>query len=147
MQVFSPGFRNVYDLAVTANGMYTFDNGANPTWGGVPINEGTPNVTNQPNDTTGQTNNAAGLYFVIFDGFYGGHPNPIRANPTGAGLYDEAGNLRTLPADWPPVPIRRWPTRGRATTCCPARTNGALFTMLGSFNGLTEYTASALTAR
>ena len=64
VQVFSPGFRNAYDLVVTANGMYTFDNGANPTWGGVPINEGTPNVTNQPNDTTGQTNNAPGLYFV-----------------------------------------------------------------------------------
>ena len=142
VQVFSPGFRNAYDLAVTANGMYTWDNGANPTWGGVPINEGTPNVTNQPNDTSGQTNNAAGLY-RIFDGFYGGHPNPIRANPSGAGLYDESGRLRTLPSDWPPVPVSMADPR-QGDYRLPGPESGALITFPGSLNGLTEYTASAL---
>ena len=136
VQLFSPGFRNVYDLAVTATGIYTWDNGANPTWGGVPINEGTPNVTNQPNDTSGQTNNAAGLY-RIFDGFYGGHPNPIRANPTGAGLYDESGNPRTLPSDWPPVPVSMADPR-QGDYRLPGPDSGALITFPGSFNGPTD---------
>ncbi|WP_368662398.1 hypothetical protein [Zobellia laminariae] len=33
-----------------------------------------------------------------FGSFYGGHPNPIRANPTGAGLYTAPANLETVGA-------------------------------------------------
>ena len=47
VQIFSPGYRNAYDLVVTQNGaVYVTDNGANVGWGGFPVNEGGPNVTN-----------------------------------------------------------------------------------------------------
>ena len=38
MQVYSPGYRNAYDVVFTlAGGLYTFDNGPNSGWGGVPL--------------------------------------------------------------------------------------------------------------
>jgi hypothetical protein len=43
VQVYSPGYRNAYDVVFTSLGrLYTFDNGPNGGWGGLPINEGTP---------------------------------------------------------------------------------------------------------
>ncbi|MEM6764503.1 MAG: multicopper oxidase domain-containing protein [Bacteroidota bacterium] len=53
VQIFSPGFRNTYDLVVTENRrVYATDNGANKSWGGMPKNEGPPlggsfSVTNE----------------------------------------------------------------------------------------------------
>ncbi|HYK54948.1 MAG TPA: hypothetical protein VEV15_00590, partial [Flavisolibacter sp.] len=134
VQIFSPGYRNAYDLVITkppgkAGRIYTIDNGANPGWGGYPQNEGTPNVTNNyvsgepgstgPGVNEAQVNNLDGLHYIgtlgsyVPGSYYGGHPNPIRANPSGAGLYTRTGTpgiFRTqttgtnpLPADWPPV--------------------------------------------
>ena len=150
VQIFSPGYRNAYDLVITQSGaVYVTDNGANVGWGGFPINEGTPFVNNDydPNETGGggisnpapdgeYINNLDHLELIttnvqnyIFGSYYGGHPNPIRANPSGAGLYTDDGTnavFRTkiydpnadgtdpnttaniaeaLPADWPPVPV------------------------------------------
>ncbi|WP_437371980.1 malectin domain-containing carbohydrate-binding protein, partial [Maribacter litoralis] len=147
VKILSPGYRNAYDLYLTANGaLYVTDNGANTGWGGFPIGEGTSNVTNDydPNETGGDAgepapdgeyiNNKDHLTLVTndiqnydFGSFYGGHPNPIRANPDGAGLYTHngsAGVFRTkkydpdmstpnstndvseaLPANWPPVKV------------------------------------------
>ncbi|MDF0717410.1 PKD domain-containing protein [Muricauda sp. 334s03] len=147
VQILSPGFRNAYDIVVTESGaLYVTDNGANQGWGGFPVNEGTPNVTNayDPLEPGSQSPTADGEYInnedhlelittdlqsYIFGSFYGGHPNPIRANPTGAGLYTapnqngtDGAVFRTevydpdgstpgstsnpdiaLPANWPPV--------------------------------------------
>ena len=59
VQIWAPGFRNAYDIVVTHTGqVYTWDNGANPSWGGIPLSEDPNLITNQPNNTTGQTNNA-----------------------------------------------------------------------------------------
>ncbi|MBT8441894.1 MAG: hypothetical protein KJO76_05860 [Gammaproteobacteria bacterium] len=108
VQIFSPGYRNAYDLVVTAGGaVYVTDNGANGGWGGFPENEGTDGtVTNNyrpgepgsngadPVDGEAQVNNKDHLTLVtndiqnyVFGSFYGGHPTPVRANPAGAGLF------------------------------------------------------------
>ena len=104
VQVFSAGFRNSYDLVVTASGrVYCTDNGANGGWGGLPVNEGTASVTNdyvagEPGSTEPvgdeQVNNKDHLTLItgdiqsyVFNSFYGGHAAPIRANPAGAGLF------------------------------------------------------------
>ncbi|WP_232231212.1 putative Ig domain-containing protein [Maribacter sp. 1_2014MBL_MicDiv] len=150
VQIFSPGYRNAYDLVITQTGaVYITDNGANVGWGGFPVNEGTAFVNNDydPNETGGggisnpapdgeYINNLDHLELITsdvqnytFGSYYGGHPNPIRANPVSAGLYTDDGTnafFRTktydpnadgsdpnttantaeaLPADWPPVPV------------------------------------------
>ncbi|TLP77561.1 putative Ig domain-containing protein [Maribacter sp. ACAM166] len=149
VQILSPGYRNAYDLVVTQSGaLYVTDNGANLGWGGLPFNEGGGSVTNaydpnEPGSTNNllygeQVNNKDHLQLVTtdlqnytFGSYYGGHPNPVRANPFGAGLYtDNISDLGTtgnpvwrdklydpdgttpnsttdpnsgLPANWPPV--------------------------------------------
>ncbi len=146
VQIFSPGYRNAYDLTVTQNGaLYVTDNGANQGWGGFPVNEGGGLATNdydpaEPGSQSPsggeQINNEDHLQLVTTNiqtysagSYYGGHPNPTRANPNGAGLYTAPGlngnagavfrtqtydpngstsgsindpNL-ALPANWPPV--------------------------------------------
>jgi len=170
VQIYSPGYRNIFDVLLTeAGNLYTWDNGPNGGWGGHPDNEGGGNATNNwvagepgsngsgPNDP--QVNNLDGLHFVPNSSYYGGHPNPIRANPSGAGLFthdsaDGSGggvgfwrtsiteNLNTtLPVDWPPLPISEAnPIEGDFQN--PGETDGSLFTLNASTNGLAEYTAT-----
>lgn len=71
-KVYAPGFRNPYDVAVTADGqVYATDNGPNRTWGGPPVDCGhTP-------QEGGET--VADSLHRITPGTYGGHPNPTRA--------------------------------------------------------------------
>ncbi|MEH6770807.1 putative Ig domain-containing protein [Maribacter arcticus] len=147
VQIFSPGYRNSYDLVITESGaVYVTDNGPNGGWGGFPENEGmTGTVTNnyvagEPGSSSPsngeQIINDDHLHMIttdiqnyVFGSYYGGHPNPVRANPTGAGLYwtpsattNSDAVFRTmvydpdgstpgstmdaslgLPANWPPV--------------------------------------------
>jgi hypothetical protein len=170
VQVYAGGFRNVYDLVLTEDRkLYTWDNGANANWGGHPANEGVGTATNDwvpgepgstgpgPNDA--QVNNKDGLHYVTGPGYYGGHPTPIRANPSGAGLFthDHAngsggsngvwrtsftGNTATsLPADWPPVdPALARPIEGDFQNA--GVDDPSLYTVTSSTNGITEYTAS-----
>ncbi|MEX2594257.1 MAG: malectin domain-containing carbohydrate-binding protein [Anditalea sp.] len=102
VQIFSSGFRNAYDLVVTEDGkLYVTDNGANGTWGGLPENEGNPNLVNNnyrdqepgnsslfPDSDGEYVDNKDHLLMITtdldnytFGSFYGGHPTPIRANP------------------------------------------------------------------
>lgn len=191
VQIFSPGFRNPYDLVVTESGaVYTTDNGANVNWGGLPINEGGGSVTNayDPNEaggnaTTASTygeavNNLDHLQLITtnkdaytFGSFYGGHPNPTRANPAGAGLYtapmalgftgavfrtqkydpdgSTAGSTNdpsiALPANWPPVqtanPIEG-DWRGPGIANPDGPNDNAIVTWATNTNGIDEYTAS-----
>lgn len=162
VQIYSPGYRNIYDITITkspgrAGRMYTVDNGANGGWGGYPVNEGTPNVTNdrilsEPGSTTAtatdaKVNNLDHLHFITGKGYYGGHPNPIRANPAGAGLYwfDNAtnqGHFEMKPTvDWPPVPVSM-ANPVEADFRNPGVDDGALWVTPHSTNGIVEYSAS-----
>ena len=77
--------------------MYTGDNGGTNGWGGYPKNLNSPSVNNEymptePGSTSPyvglpQVTNKDNLHLVSKPGMnpiYGGHPNPIRADPGGA---------------------------------------------------------------
>lgn len=191
VQIFSPGYRNPYDLVVTESGaVYTTDNGANASWGGVPVNEGGGTATNayDPNETGGAAgtatpdgefmNNLDHLQLITtnknsyaFGSFYGGHPNPTRANPTGAGLYTAPATIGTagavfrtqkydpdgstsgstnnaniaLPANWPPVQVANsveGDWRGPGIANPDGPDDNAITTWGTNTNGIDEYTAS-----
>ncbi|MEZ4699057.1 MAG: choice-of-anchor D domain-containing protein [Rhodothermales bacterium] len=165
--------------------MYTIDNGANRGWGGHPVGEqsypgalaGTctnnydptepGSLSAGPHDPT--VNNENGLHYIRTlkpgdenyaapgEKYYAGHPNPIRANPAGAGLYtgdynaDAAKNTgvwrdgtnpaKPLPVDWPPVPV----SMANPAECDfrnSGETDGALHNFTASTNGLAEYRSS-----
>jgi len=158
VQIFASGFRNPYDVLIAKTGaragkIYTFDNAANSGWGGYPKNEG-PVAVGSPSPVTneyvtgepGTVNNLDSLQ-LISQGYYGGHPNPLRANPTGAGWlrYDGGGAgmvYATSPtSDWPPVPAAMADSR-QGDFKLPGAANGALFTNNASTTGMAEYTAN-----
>ena len=167
ISIFSGGYRNQYDLVLTELGyLYTWDNGPNGGIGGHPENEGSPNVNNNwppgepgsngpgPNDD--KVNNKDGLHKVT-QGYYAGHPTPIRANPLGAGLFthedglSETGTFRTaitgdpattLPIDWPPFPDSLKDLR-EADYQNPGVSDGSIYVREASTNGMDEYTANA----
>jgi hypothetical protein len=177
VQLFATGFRNPYDIVITRTPgregrFYTVDNGANAGWGGFPMGEdeyvqtgdsGTCTNDYDPaepgsNSAMGndnKVNNLNGLHFIreveVGRRYYAGHPNPVRGNPLGAGLYthdDATGIFRTsttgdnpLPADWPPVPE----SEAYAAECDfrnSGEGDGALANYIPSTNGITEYTAT-----
>ncbi len=170
VQVHASGLRNPYDLVITESGeMYTWNNGANPGWGGHPEYEGTDSVTNNwvngepgstdpgPNDA--KVNNLDGLHHITNFGYYGGHPCPVRANPAGSGIFTHdhvngAGGVNgvfrtaitndpntSLPVDWPPVdPSLANPIEADYQN--PGVDDLSLFTVKASTNGICEYTAS-----
>lgn len=151
VQVYSPGYRNAYDVVFTSLGrLYTFDNGPNSGWGGLPIGEATTGVTNESNESN-STGYGDGLHFVSGPGYYGGHPNPTRANPAGAGLfvYEDVGGTWTLSEqyDWttdfsvPPVPFSA-ANPAEADYLIPGVEDQALAVINSSTNGIAEYTAS-----
>lgn len=191
VQIFSPGYRNPYDLVVTENGgVYVTDNGANGSWGGVPVNEGGGTATNayDTNETGGNSGTATadGEFMNNFDhlqlittnkstytfgSLYGGHPNPTRANPTGAGLYTAPATIGTsgavfrtqkydpdgstsgsttnvtiaLPANWPPVQTANaveGDWRGPGIVNPDGPDDNAITTWATNTNGIDEYTAS-----
>jgi len=116
VQVWAPGFRNPYDVVVTASGrMYTIDNGANQGWGDAPEDEG-PHGRCLNAASEGGPAQPDMLHFVSGPGYYGGHPNPTRA-----------GLGRPLECDH------------RA-----GREAGGLVEFPASTNGLTEYRAGNL---
>jgi Malectin domain/Abnormal spindle-like microcephaly-assoc'd, ASPM-SPD-2-Hydin len=128
VQIHAAGFRNPYDLVTTESGdLYTIDNGGNAGWGGAPQPDGPggtcTNAIVEPSDT-----DADALIRVTGPGFYGGHPNPTRANP--ANTFN-AGNPQSPISTGNPVE-------------CDYRTEverGALASFAFSTNGLDEYTA------
>ncbi len=184
VQILSPGYRNAYDLVLTESGaLYVTDNGANGGWGGFPENEGSGSATNNylPSEPGSQSpsngeqiDNKDHLQLITtdiqnytFNSYYGGHPNPTRANPTGAGLYTDNGTsqvFRTLiydpdgsipgstmdpaiglPANWPPVQMAN-PVEGDwrgPTVANPDGPDDDPIAIWGTnTNGIDEYTAS-----
>ncbi len=106
VQIFSPGYRNAFDIVQTQDGyFYTSDNGPNTNWGGVPLlydsadsakgtefggasyNPGAGDYcTNEFNESGSQAHGDP-LHWIQGPGYYGGHPTPIRAFPGKAGIY------------------------------------------------------------
>ena len=99
VQIFSPGWRNLYDLVLTESGrMYGVDNGANGGWGGFPEYEesydatnnyinGEPGSTGQGPDPSTYPNN-----ITLLDGQNGtvasnGNPDPQVNNKNGLHLF------------------------------------------------------------
>ena len=128
VQVYAPGFRNPYDLVRTTSGaLYTIDNGGNAGWGGFPLPDGPAGTcTNGTVETSDSDNDA--LVRITGPGFYGGHPNPTRANPA-----------NTFNPSNPQSPV----SAGNPVEC-DYRTEverGALASFGFSTNGLDEYTA------
>ena len=132
VQVYSPGFRNPYDIVLAANGrLYLTDNGGNPGNGGVPVGEGPGGrCTNAPNERRSPPANRDSLHLIARQGYYGGIPNPTRGNRANRFNRDRQS----------PVP------RANAVECdyVPPEQRPALTLFNESTNGLTEYTASNL---
>jgi len=164
VQVYGSGLRNPYDLLITKTPgkdrrLYTIDNGPDDGIGGLPSGSGCT-VTNNydPSEPGGNSYNSREQLHYIGNldtyqagSFYGGHPNPIRANPSGAGLYTDDGTTavwRTsttgpnpLPADWPPLPVAQADCRQGDYLEAGTHDN-ALLTFDVTPQGFTEYTAS-----
>ncbi|MEO1520728.1 MAG: hypothetical protein AAFU78_08110, partial [Cyanobacteria bacterium J06633_2] len=78
LRIFADGLRNHYDLVMTQAGkLYTVDNGSNSNLGGNPIKDANGDATNQPKN--GGLGDPEPL-FLLEDGGYYGHPNPVRSN-------------------------------------------------------------------
>ncbi|MFU8831243.1 MAG: malectin domain-containing carbohydrate-binding protein, partial [Wenzhouxiangella sp.] len=130
VQVHSPGYRNAYDVVLTASGrLYTFDNDSNTGWGGLPVGEGPDGTcTNQSNESGSATHND-NFHLITGPGYYGGHPNPTRANR--ANTFD---GLSPIPEGFE-NPIE-------CQFLIPGVEDGAIALHDASTNGLAEYTAS-----
>jgi glucose/arabinose dehydrogenase len=128
VQVYSPGYRNPYDLIIDSNGtQYATDNGNNAGDGGPPIGEGLggscTNAISEPG-SFGLDN-----LVRVSPGYYAGHPDPTR------------GNAANTFAGQHPVP----PAMANPIECDFQTTGadrGSIGTFPGSTNGITEYTAS-----
>ncbi|MDS0295603.1 malectin domain-containing carbohydrate-binding protein [Halogeometricum luteum] len=163
VQVYSPGYRNPYDLVVTTSGqIYAADHGPNGGWGGQPADASgnivadATSVTNHPNED-GSYSKSDELVKVD-EGVYGGHAAPIRANPTGADIYDENGNLVfDITESNSPVPASMVnpveadyipPTSGSPDPGAPAGSANTMVdqngdkVLFGPTGGTAEYTAS-----
>ncbi|MEL6755564.1 MAG: malectin domain-containing carbohydrate-binding protein, partial [Pseudomonadota bacterium] len=99
VQVYSPGYRNAYDVVITeAGNIYTFDNGPNNNWGGDVVDDqgnevtsATQVATNAPNLNDNTNDGDPDNLHIVQAGTYGGHPNPTRASGEDAGLWSGQG--------------------------------------------------------
>jgi len=126
VQVYAPGFRNAYDVLLTADGrMYSVDNGPNSGWGGEPPS----NCLNDYQDNGAP--HGDGLHFITGKGYYGGHPNPTRGNK--ANTFNNSNPQSPIEGDANPI---------ECEYKTPGSQDGALHVFNSSTNGLTEYTAN-----
>ena len=90
LRIFADGLRNAYDLVITQSGqLYTVDNGSNANLGGDPIFVN-GQASSQPNN--GGSGDPEPL-FLVTDGGYYGHANPIRSNQDlSFTAFDDAAN-------------------------------------------------------
>ncbi|WP_340077503.1 malectin domain-containing carbohydrate-binding protein [Leptobacterium sp. I13] len=132
VQVFSPGYRNAYDVLVAQNGkIYVPDNGPNTSWGGTPLIYTSGGVLKNPqvfdefagdyvtNDFNEDNSQGFGdpLHYIgtINDAngtYYAGHPVPIRAFPSRADVveyrYGDDPNDGTSNIDWYEASRHNW---------------------------------------
>ncbi len=124
VQIYSPGFRNAYDLVLTQSGkLYVTDNGPNAGWGAIPGNACGNGFSNGGQTFIDQ------LHFVPHKGYYAGHPNPVRGNKN-----------NTFNASNPQSPVE---VAANPEECVFKNPNqdGSLAKFPASTNGIAEYTA------
>lgn len=99
LRIYADGLRNHYDLVITDDGnLYTVDNGSNTDLGGNPLDaNGNPTDATGASEATNTPNNGGEgdpePLFLLEDGGYYGHPNPVRSNQDLAWVvYDDNGN-------------------------------------------------------
>jgi glucose/arabinose dehydrogenase len=124
VQVYSPGYRNAYDLVRLNGRLYATDNGPNEGAGGLPSGEGTPGCTNAEAEL-GIT--AEDSLHLVEAGDYGGHPNPTR------------GNVANTFGGASPVPVA---DPRECTWLPPGPARGSLATFVRSVDGIDGYTAT-----
>ena len=157
VQVYSPGYRNPYDVLLTEDGkLYTYDNGANAGWGGHPVDANGNLVTGEGQDAQNAPSESGGVknydnLHQIEEGTYGGHPNPTRAEGADAGLWSSPNNGTNgaapldggdLPADFDGVIPEGSADPRQGVYKEGGFADGALDTGRGSVNGLAEYTSA-----
>ena len=128
VQIFSPGYRNAYDVVITADGrIFAGDNGPNTYWGGTPViyeskgalklnSANEPStvfdasagdyITNDFNESNSEGHGDA-LHYVgtindVNGTYYAGHPVATRAFPSRAGIkvHQNVAGSWTLTADY-----------------------------------------------
>lgn len=126
VKIYSPGFRNAYDLVLTeSDRLYTIDNGGNAGWGGE-----TP--ANCSNDIVeAGTTYRDGLHYISHRGYYGGHPNPTRGKASNT--FNDSNPQSAVEVASNPV---------ECNFLAPGIADSALDIFMKSTNGLDEYTAS-----
>ncbi len=147
VQVYSPGYRNPYDLVLTESGrLYATDNGPNSGFGrflkteadrinpNTSLPYGPGQCTNDPADASfpaGYT--GRDQLHLVTEGFYGGHPAPIRGNTSNQ--YNGQSPI-AVSYDGTPECDFLWSGDSLANI-----EDGSLTTWGGSTNGIAEYTA------
>ena len=126
VRIHASGFRNPYDLVWSRDGrLWTIDNGANPGWGAAPSADG-PDGRCTNSLRPGGDEQLDILHLVAGDAYYGGHPNPTRANRAntfaGQSPVEVANPVECDHRDGPEA--------------------GALATFGASTNGMAEYRSS-----
>ena len=124
VRIHASGLRNAYDLVLTESGkLYTFDNGPNSPWGGVPNGD-------CANESVNGGETLPDSLHLVTEGAHLGHPNPTRGN-----------KANTFNASNPQSPIEVAANPIECQYEAPGQ-NGSLTTISSSTNGLDEYTAS-----
>jgi len=125
VSIYSPGWRNNYDVVITQAGrMYSFDNGPNAGWGGAPTN--CSNGVVEPGIADCDV-----LHYVTL-GYYAGHANPTRGSRNNK--FNTSNPQSPIPAGLEnPV---------ECTYQTPDNQPQALTSICSSSNGMCEYKAS-----
>jgi len=125
VQIYSPGFRNAYDLVLAESGeLYVTDNGPNTGWGGVPGANCANVFANGGQKFIDQ------LHHVPNKGYYAGHPNPVRGD-----------KKNTFNDSNPQSPVEVAANPAECVLKTPDN-DGSIATFPSSTNGITEYTAT-----
>ena len=128
VRLYAAGLRNAYRLVRTAGVFYTIDNGPNQNFGGPPVwRDG--RVTNEPSEKSDRLPNV--LLSVASRGYYGGHPNPTRADPRNT--FDDEKSRS---------PVVR-PRPEEASFVPPGEKAGEIMQFRQSVNGLVLYPSAS----
>ncbi len=129
VQIYSPGYRNAYDLVLTQSGkLYVTDNGPNAGWGNVPNNACGNGFTNGGQTFIDQ------LHYVPNKGYYAGHPNPVRGNKSNTFNASNPQSPVEVAAN-PEECVFKNPNQDGSIAKFPASTNGIAEYTAGNFGG------------